>query len=358
MKRIYKLFLTITLLFLGVIGLVSCGEKTPSPQPTPTPEETPTTEVQEHEHPLGDKYSRDSASHWRECDECGELVGMALHVYGEWTLKDGECKQTSVCEICGFTKTKDSEHKYVNGKCSHCGAKEAVVAVGKPTKAEEPMTVYAKVPSDWTKVNCYYWCDLKVGVQGDGSEIEFEEQTGWPGIKMTLVNEEENIYGFIVPKYTNMIIFNDNGLKQTVDLELVSSNYYILNETAGAGGKFTVGGYETYVDESGLKLSQYPSKVVDNDYNLRTIYVQAPESWVKPSICFWETTFGTWPEYAELELVENNIYKYELPDIVTSIILSGGEGLDTEILILEDEKDFFIVNDKDNVTYGTYTITE
>ena len=339
MKRIYKTFLAITLLLFGVVSLVSCGKDG-------------------HEHPVDEKWSRDSASHWHACTECDQQVDFAVHTFGEWKLDDNECKETSECSVCGFLKTKDAEHDYKNGKCTHCGLKELVVAVGKPIKAEEPMTVYVQAPSDWTKLNCYYWCDLAVGVQGDGSEIEFEEQVGmWPGLPMTLIDESKNIWGFKIPKYTNMIIFNNGGTPQTVDLELVDSNFYILNDQAGSDGKFTVNSYETYTDESGLKINQYPSKDVVVEYEYRTIYAQLPAEWTKAQICFWDTTEGTWPEYADLEVVDetNRIYKFKLPTLVKTIILSGGENLDTKELKLEEDKDYFIITDKDNVSYGKYS---
>ena len=339
MRKIFKTLLTTTLLLCGVVGLVSCGEESG------------------HNHPVEEKWSRDASSHWHACTECDQQVEFAVHTFAEWALAENECKEKSTCTVCGFTKTKDAEHDYKNGKCTHCGHKEIVVAVGKPIKAEEPMAIYVQCPSNWTKVNCYYWCDLAVGVQGDGSEIDFEEHVGmWPGLPMTLVDAEKNIYGFIVPKYTNMVIFNSNGTPQTVDLELVSSNFYVLNESAGADGKFTVAKYDTYVYESGLKLAQYPSKDVQVDYEYRTIYAQLPAAWTSHKICFWDTTEGTWPEYADLEVVdaENHIYKFTLPTLVRSIILSGGEGLDTNVLALEDAKDYFVVTDKDTVTYGVY----
>lgn len=339
MKRFFNTLLTITLLLCGVVGLVSCGKE------------------KGHEHPVEENWSRDASSHWHQCTECDAQVDFAVHTFAEWTLKDNECKETSTCTVCGFTKTKDAEHDYQNGKCTHCGHKEIVVAVGKPIKAEEPMDVYVKVPADWTKVNCYYWCDLAVGVQGDGSEIDFEEHVGmWPGLPMTLVDEAEHIYGFRIPKYTNMIIFNNNGTPQTVDLELVSSNFYILNESAGGDGKFTVAKYDTYTDPNNTKLNQYPSKDVVVEYEYRTIYAQLPAAWTEAKICFWDTTEGTWPEYANLEVVDatNHIYKFTLPTIVKSIILNGGENLDTKELVLEKDKDYFIVTDQNTVTYGTY----
>lgn len=339
MRKIVKTFLAITLLLCGVIGLVSCGKE------------------KGHEHPVEEKWSRDASSHWHACTECDQQIEFSVHTFADWALDDTECKEKSTCTVCGFTKTKDAEHDYKNGKCTHCGHKEIVVAVGKPIKAEEPMAIYVQVPSNWSKVNCYYWCDLAVGVQGDGSEIDFEEHVGmWPGLPMTLVDADKNIYGFKVPKYTNMIIFNSNGTPQTVDLELVSSNFYILNESAGADGKFTVAKYDTYVDESGLTLAQYPSKDVKVEYEYRTIYAQLPATWEVGKICFWDTTEGTWPEYADLEVVDaaNHIYKFTLPTIVKTIILSGGEGLDTDELTLEEDKDYFVVTDVDNVTYGVY----
>ena len=86
------------------------------------------------------------------------------------------------------------------------------------------------------------------------------------------------------------------------------------------------------------------------------IYVKLPADWASHKICFWDTTLGTWPDYADLEVVDaaNHIYKYNLPDIVRSIILSGGENLDTKIIELNKEKNYIIVTDVNTVEYSTY----
>ena len=69
---------------------------------------------------------------------------------------------------------------------------------------------------------------------------------------MTLVDEEKHIYGFILPEYTNMIIFTFENMQQTYDLILVDCNLYVLSET----GKGVVE-YGEYEDTSGITLNSY-----------------------------------------------------------------------------------------------------
>lgn len=338
MKRICKIFFAMTLLLCGVVGLASCGKG--------------------HPHEVEEKWARDSASHWHPCTECDEQVDFGLHTLEDWVQTEGKCEETSSCSVCGFKKTRTVAHKYgEDNLCSVCGDKKVVIASGTPTKAAEPMAVYAKVPKGWTKANCWYWTDPKAGDQSLDGEIEFSEQAQmWPGLAMTLVDATNNIYGFKIPAYTNMIIFN-NGTEQTVDIALVNTNYYVLTETGVTGGKYNITDYSTYEDNSGLTLNQYPSTDVKVEYVNMDIYVQAPADWTKPLICFWDTTEGTWPEYAELVVVDatNHIYKYTMPNIVNSIILSGGEGKETKVLTIDKDNNLFVVTDKDNVSYSKYT---
>lgn len=337
MKRICKIFFAMTLLLFGVVGLVSCGKE-------------------KHPHEVEKRWTRDSSMHWHQCTECDIPVDYDMHNYSEWEPTPGVCEETSSCVVCGYKKTKTMDHVYGDDNiCTWCGDKKVVIASGTPTKITEPMAVYAKVPKNWEKVNCWYWTDPKQGDQSVEGEIAYDEQAKmWPGLAMTLVDETENIYGFKIPAYTNMIIFND-GSSKTIDLKLVNTNYYVLTDSAVTNGCFNIVEYGTYEDNSGKTLNQYPSTNVKVEYTMMDIYVQVPADWTNPTICFWDTQQGTWPEYVELTLVSGNIYKYSLPNIVNSIILSGGEGKQTAVLSIKKDKNMFVITDKDNVTYDSYT---
>jgi hypothetical protein len=83
----------------------------------------------------------DSASHWIECNSCGDYHEIGIHAYSKWVLDEKECFETRSCVICGFTQKRDVEHTYetsetpVEGEtcvfaqvCTHCGdEKEATI---------------------------------------------------------------------------------------------------------------------------------------------------------------------------------------------------------------------------------------
>ena len=135
-------------------------------------------------------------------------------------------------------------------------------------QTEEDMTVYVKAPSDWNNVYCYYWQDDFQGAVGNGGTIPVEYQPMWPGKEMTLVNSEDNVWAFVIPKNTNMIIF-DNGNQQTIDIPLQGSNYYVLGEMLYTG-KYFVSECLTYdgVIENN-NINKYPNCPNNNDNELK-----------------------------------------------------------------------------------------
>lgn len=97
--------------------------------------------------------------------------------------------------------------------------------------APEYMKIYVKVPAEWDKVCCYYWCNLN----SDGFDIDEKDKINWPGKLMELNGDK---YSIIIPKNTNMIIFNNNGNKQTVDIPLKKDNLYTVREHINEDGKY------------------------------------------------------------------------------------------------------------------------
>ena len=83
----------------------------------------------------------DSASHWIECNACGDYHETGIHTYSKWVLDAKECFETRSCTICGFTQKRNVEHAYETSKtpvegetcvfaqvCTHCGdEKEATI---------------------------------------------------------------------------------------------------------------------------------------------------------------------------------------------------------------------------------------
>lgn len=341
MKRFIKLF------FIAIISLsvfVSCGEEV-------TPTETPVVEGHQHEF-SSDKWVRDSAVHWKECNTCDELIDMAEHQYTEFEQSKEKCERVRSCTVCGFSQTQKNVHYYVDGKCWTCGKNDPSNQVFTNIKADAPMNVYVKAPAQWSDLTCWYWQDDKQGEAGDGSEIEYSEQaTMWPGFSMTLVDETNNIWGFKIPKGTNMLIFSNNGTPQSVDIKLANTNYYVLGDQP-ENGKYAVWEYSTYEDNSGLTLNQFPSADVKPEYEMTTVYAQFPATWEGHNICFWETALGPWPNSEEMTVVdaEKHIYKFEIPTIVTELMfLESKDGEQTSTIKLVAGANAYIITSTDGV---------
>ena len=355
MKRFFKLF------FIAIFSLlvfVSCGDgKTP----------TQNQGGNEHQHEFAeDKWERDSAVHWKECDTCDELVDMSEHQYTEYEQSKENCERVRSCTVCGFSQTQKNVHYYVDGKCRTCGKIDPSSQVFTNIKATEPMKIYVQAPAKWKDLTCWYWQDDKQGEAGDGSEIEYSEQaTMWPGFSMTLVDETNNIWGFKIPKGTNMLIFSNNGAPQTVDIKLANTNYYVLGDQP-EDGKYTVWEYSNYEDKSGLTLNQYPSSDFVPEYEMTTIYAQFPAAWTGQNICFWQTALGTWPKAEAMTVVdaEKHIYKFEIPTIVTELMfLEKENGAKTDTVQLVKGANAYVITVTEGVvsvqagTYADGTIT-
>lgn len=78
------------------------------------------------------------------------------------------------------------------------------------TTPGEVVTVYFRNNSDFLTPYAYYWTDGSIG------------PIDWPGVAMTKVKDD--IYKVDVPVENNMIIFSDNGIYQTADLNMGEEN--------------------------------------------------------------------------------------------------------------------------------------
>ena len=105
MKRFLKGLLAASLGLVAFVGLASCTQ-----EPAPT-----------CEHELGEKWERDSATHWKECSKCDEMVNYDVHDYTEFALASDKCVKTRECKVCGYVETRNVDHKYVDGVCTVCG---------------------------------------------------------------------------------------------------------------------------------------------------------------------------------------------------------------------------------------------
>ena len=144
-------------------------------------------EVTNCEHKTG-SWAANAEEHWKTCSLCNEQVEKGAHQFSEY-----EVISKPAVGIEG------SEAR----KCNDCGYidRRAIPAIEVETGvAEGDFAVYAKVPADWTSVNCYYFGEDKNALANTVS---------WPGAAMTLVNAEENIWGYIVPAGTGYVMFNN-----------------------------------------------------------------------------------------------------------------------------------------------------
>ena len=77
-------------------------------------------------HTPGEEWLSDDTNHWHKCTGCTEKLGVAPHIYGDWTV------------VTPPTATVDGEQEHI---CSVCGYKqvESIPATGEP--AQVPVTV-------------------------------------------------------------------------------------------------------------------------------------------------------------------------------------------------------------------------
>lgn len=247
------------------------------------------------EHETG-SWAANAQEHWQTCGKCNEQVNKGAHTFGEFEV---------IAEpAVGIEGTKVR-------KCTECNyiERETIPALVVNTGvAEGDFAVYAKVPADWETVNCYYFGEDKNAL---------ENTVSWPGAAMTLVNAEENIWGYVVPAGTGYVIFN-NGTVQTADLLFaLELNLYTLKE--GSDGKF-VADYGTYTpDEDQPELNKYPSEVAPIEKY--TIYVQLPETWANPNAHWWGALDTSWPGEA-LVNVNGNVWTIDIPKTASGLIFN------------------------------------
>ena len=246
------------------------------------------------EHETG-SWAANAEEHWKTCSKCNKQVEKNAHAYGEFEV----ITEPAV----GIEGTKVR-------KCADCGyvERQSIPALVVETGvAEGDFAVYAKVPADWTEVNCYYFGEDKNALANTVS---------WPGAPMTLVNAEENIWGYIVPAGTGYVIFN-NGSVQTADLLFATSlNLYTLRE--GEGNLLAdYGSYTPAADQP--ELNKYPSEVAPSE--TYSIYVQLPEAWTNPNAHWWGDKDTSWPGNALVQ-VAGNVWTIDITTKITGLIFN------------------------------------
>lgn len=237
--------------------------------------------------------------HWKTCGKCNEQVEKGAHNFGEY--------EVTIEPAVGVDGLKVR-------KCADCGYvdRATIPAIVVNTGvAEGDFAVYAKVPADWASANCYYF--------GEDSNA-LPNTTGWPGSAMTLVNADENIWGFVVPAGTGYVIFNNGLGVQTIDLLFATElNLYTLTDTVD--GKF-VADYGTYTPaEDQPELNKYPSEIAPVEYY--TVYAQLPATWTAPNAHWWGADDTSWPGNP-LVNVEGNVWTIDVPKTASGLIFNNG----------------------------------
>lgn len=98
-----------------------------------------------------------------------------------------------------------------------------------PVSAAEDFVVHAKAPAEWTAPALWAWS------APDGTNVF----AAWPGQVLTADPDNAGWFYYAVPSWTNSIIVNDNGGgAQTVDVTVESKELWITLTAAGDDGKF------------------------------------------------------------------------------------------------------------------------
>ncbi len=222
------------------------------------------------------------------CSHCEEnykdTYVMALgHLFAEDFTVDtpATCEvkgsQSRHCTADGCTAKTDitaiatTGHSYVDGTCSACGSAQ-------PT---ETVTLYYYNTNNWETVSAYMW----------ESSNEVNENAKWPGLAMTKVSEDSNLWSIVVDttkNYDKIIFNNDDNGKQTANLVLDEANPY----------------YDVY--------SQIPAN---------TIFLKPNSNWTQANARFAAYFFGngtTWLDMTDKD--GDGIYQVVAPTGYSSVI--------------------------------------
>ena len=251
------------------------------------------------QHETG-SWAANKEEHWKTCSLCGEQVEKAAHNFGEF-----EVITAPAVGADGLKARKCADCSYVDSQTIPALVVETGVAEG-------DFAVYAKVPADWTSVNCYFF---------DIDKNPLPLTGGWPGYEMTLVDAEQNVWGYIVPAGTGHVIFNFDGSVQTADLQFATElNYYVLREAPESDGKY-LADYQMYTPAADQpELNKYPTEIAEEEKY--SVYVQLPEAWTAPNAYWWGGVGSdAWPGIPMVQ-VEGNVWTFDLSEAATGLIFN------------------------------------
>ncbi len=312
MKKTLKSIALAAACVLGVAGLVACEEK--------------------HEHAWS--YESDPTKHRQVCD-CEEKTEWEPHVWGEWVVtkeateaEKGSRKHT--CTVCGEEVSEDLKQL----------SPELAVNTA-------PMAVYAQVPADWETVNIYYWN----GQEGDKNTLDPGYAVGWPGVPMTLVDENTHLWGYEIPVGVENVIFY-NGSVQTVDIALAKvKNLYVLSAEANAEGKFD-STYSTYTPKD---TDPELAKPVFKEEGYVISYVTVLEGWENANV-YWYGSAKNCDDFPGVAMTAvegaTNVYTFDkVPDDATHVIFSSGDTQTIDIPVVKGLNGYIIQEEVDEKSH-------
>lgn len=198
------------------------------------------------------------------------------------------------------------------------------------------ITIYAKVPADWTEAYLYSWPD---GGHGDPA---------WPGVKMTASKTHAGWYEAEIPENVQNVIVNAGSDKpQTVDLKLVSGSYFIVLGEAGADGKYSAklnatADTATAPDNKDDKNDKDNTVTPDNkndkddtaapapDSKTITIYAQVPADWAEVYLYTWQDGANGDPAWPGTKMTASKTnagwYELTIPADTQNVIVNAGNG--------------------------------
>lgn len=168
--------------------------------------------------------------------------------------------------------------------------------------------IFALVPIDWDDAAIWAW------THPAGTNV-FPDAS-WPGTAMEL--QSDGWFRVEIPAVANRVIINDNNevaadVVQTVDIDLLGGNNYIVVGDAGDDGKFA---FEIY-DEKPV--------IIEDGF---TIHVSVPDAWTAPNAWAWSHPDGTnlyaaWPGDPLTYDESSDTWTLVVPNWVNRVIINN-----------------------------------
>lgn len=244
----------------------------------------------------------------------GNVYSIDLPAGSEYIIfNDGNALKTKDISLAGAGKI------YNNEKWSDYSG---TIADKKPDTPDSSVNyegnVFFKNTMNWKEVYIYYWSTID------------PKMTTWPGEKMNSLGDD--IYGFTLPEGVESVIFTDGDGTQTDDLAYPGLNMICVGEK--------------WVEMGSADLEQ-PEQPKEKQY----VYFKNTGKWKKVCAYYWNddnTKMTKWPG-VEMEKVDGDVYRIEIPDDAKYIIFNNTVGDQSKDIPLEGLNKIF-----DGKTWSEY----